>query len=112
MSNLVRFPLLLKYGGMYADVGMIQISNLDCLWSETLGNPASRFKVLLYNVGGVEGSGLMNYFLAAGRNNPLFSWCHQLFLELWAVDGGKTSTEGMHSSPLLRGVPLMGGSYN
>ena len=112
MSNLVRFPLLLKYGGMYADVGMIQISDLDRLWSETLGNPASRFKVLSYNVGGVEGSGLMNYFLAAGRNNLLFSWCHQLFLELWAVDGGKMSTEGMHSSPLLRGVLLMGGSYN
>jgi hypothetical protein len=28
-------------------------------------------------------------------------------LELWAADGGKTSTEGMHSSPLLRGVPLI-----
>ena len=90
---------------------MIQIGDLDRLWSETLGNPASRFKVLSYNVGGVEGHGLTNYFLASGRNNPLFSRCHQLFLELWAADGGKTSTEGMHSSPLLRGVPLMGGSF-
>ena len=110
-SDLVRFPLLLKYGGMYADIGMIQIGDLDCLWSEMLGNPASQFKVLLYNVGGIEGCGLMNYFLAASRNNLLFSWCHQLFLELWAVDSSKTSTEGMHSSPLLRGVLLMGGSF-
>ena len=111
MSDLIHFPLLLKYDGVYADVGMIQIGDLDCLWSETLSNPASRFKVLLYNVGSIEGCSLMNYFLAAGRNNLLFSQCHQLFLELWAVDSGKTSTEGMHSSPLLRGVPLMGGSF-
>ena len=110
-SDLIRFPLLLKYGGVYTDVGMIEISDWDHLWSEMLGNPASWFKVLSYNIGGIEGRGLTNYFLAAGRNNLLFSWCHQLFLELWAVDSSKTSTEGMHSSPLLRGVLLMGGSF-
>jgi hypothetical protein len=48
----------LKYGGMYADVGMTQIGDLDCLWHETVGDPASRFEVLSYNVGGVEGRGL------------------------------------------------------
>src|ERR1700733_3796643 len=110
-SDLVRLPLLLKYGGVYADAGMIQIGDLDRLWCETVGNPASRFKVLSYNVGGVEGRGLTNYFLASGRNNPFFARCHQLLLELWAADGGKASTEGMHSSPLLKGVPLLGGSF-
>jgi len=30
-SDLVRFPLLLKYGGVYSDVGMIQIGDLDRL---------------------------------------------------------------------------------
>jgi hypothetical protein len=106
-SDLVRLPLLLNFGGVYADVGMMQIGDLDRLWVETVGNPASRFEVLSYNVGGVEGRNLMNYFLASGRNNPLFARSHQLLLTLWAADGGKTSTEGMHSSPLLRGVPLM-----
>jgi hypothetical protein len=106
-SDLVRWPLLLKYGGVYADVGLIQIGDLDRLWRETVGNPASRFEVLSYNAGGVEGRSLLNYFLASGRNNPLFARCHRLLLELWAADGGKTGTEGMHSSPLLRGVPLM-----
>ena len=106
-SDLVRLPLLLKFGGVYADVGMMQIGDLDRLWRETVGNPASRFEVLSYNVGGVEGRNLMNYFLASGRNNPLFARSHQLLLTLWAAGGGKTSTEGMHNSPLLRGVPLM-----
>jgi hypothetical protein len=110
-SDLVRWPLLLKYGGVYADVGMIQIGDLDRLWRETVGNPASRFEVLSYDAGGVEGRSLTNYFLASGRNNPLFARCHQLLLRLWAADGGKANTEGMHGSPLLRGIPLMGGSF-
>jgi len=32
-------------------------------------------------------------------------------LHLWDADGGKTSTEGMNGSVLLKGVPLMGGDY-
>lgn len=107
-SDLVRWPLLLKYGGVYADVGMMQIGDLDRLWKETIGNPDSRFEVFAHNAGGVEVRDLANYFLASRRENPLFSRCHKLFLELWAADGGKTSTEGMHSSPLLKGVPIMG----
>ena len=96
---------------MYADVGMMQIGDLDRMWRETVGNPTSRFKILSYNLGGVEGRFLANYFLVSGRNNPLFERCHKLLLKLWAEKGGQTSTEGMHSSPLLKGVPMMGGSY-
>ncbi|TVY12855.1 putative glycosyl transferase FCK3 [Lachnellula arida] len=107
-SDLVRWPLLLKYGGVYADVGLMQLGDLERVWSETVADPASPLDVLSYNCGGVEERSLANYFLASGRDNALFARCHRLFLELWAADGGKVSTEGMHSSPLLRGVPLMG----
>lgn len=109
-SDLVRWPLLLRYGGVYADVGLMQIGDLDRLWSTTIGDPGSPFDVLSYNMGGVEGRALTNYFLAAGRDNPLFARCHRLLLALWAADGGRASTDGMHASPLLRAVPLMGGS--
>jgi len=109
-SDLVRWPLLLKYGGVYADVGMMQIGDLDRLWTVTVGNPDSQLQVLSYDGGNTRSHTLMNYFLASGRNNPLFARCHRLLLQLWAADGGKTGTEGMHSSPLLKGVPLMGGS--
>lgn len=108
-SDLVRFPLLLKYGGVYADVGMMQIGDLDHLWRETIGNPASRYEVLSYGMGGVEARALTNYFLASCRNSPFFLRCHQLHLALWNADGGKTSTEGMHRSPLLKGAPLING---
>jgi hypothetical protein len=106
-SDLVRWPLLLKYGGVYADVGMIQIGDLDRLWRTTVGDPTSRFEVLSYHAGG-DGFALTNYFLCSNRNNPLFVRFHRLLLELWAADGGKVSTDGMHRSPLLKGLPLMG----
>ncbi|KIX06740.1 uncharacterized protein Z518_04716 [Rhinocladiella mackenziei CBS 650.93] len=110
-SDLVRWPLLLEYGGVYADVGMIQIGDLDRLWNETVGNPDSRFEVISYCNGEIEAPSLTNYFLASRRDNALFSRCHKLLLALWAADGGKTSTEGMHRSPLLKGVPMMGGPF-
>lgn len=105
-SDLVRWPLLLKYGGAYADVGFMQVGDLDRLWEDTVGDPESRFEVFSYNAGGVQGRGLMNYFLASGRDNAMFQRCHDLLLTLWAADGGKTSTDGMRLSPLLKGVPL------
>ena len=90
---------------------MMQIGDLDRLWCETIANPASKFQVLSYDGDGPAGGrSLTNYFLASGRNNPLFARCHRLLLQLWAADGGKANTEGMHGSPLLRGIPLMGSS--
>ncbi|KAL7623663.1 hypothetical protein AAE478_005215 [Parahypoxylon ruwenzoriense] len=111
VSDLVRWPLLLRYGGVYADVGLMQIGDLDRLWRETIANSESRFEVLSYNMGGVEGRSLTNYFLASRRGNALFERSHRLLLALWAADGGRTSTEGMHSSPLLRGAPMLGGRF-
>lgn len=107
-SDLVRWPLLLKYGGVYADVGFMQIGDLDRLWSETVADPNSPWEVLSYSSGGESGpTELTNYFLGARPENPLFRRCHELLLALWAEDGGKSSTEGMHASGLLRGVPPM-----
>lgn len=109
-SDLVRWPLLLKYGGVYADVGLIQIGDLDRLWNETVGDPSKPFEVLSYAADGPQGKTLTNYFLGSHKNNALFQRCHRLLLALWAEDGGKTSTTGMHASPLLKGLPLMSGA--
>jgi hypothetical protein len=106
-SDLVRWPLLLRYGGVYADVGMMQIGDLDRLWNDTVGNPESPFKVLSYHGGNVDEYALTNYFLCSNCGNPLFQRAHDLFLALWADDGGKANTDGMRNSPLLEGVPMM-----
>lgn len=110
-SDLVRWPLLLRYGGVYADVGMMQIGDLDMLWTETIANPDSPYEVLSYTPSGEDHYSLCNYFLVALPNNALFTRCHRLLLALWGADGGKTTTDGMHASPLLQGVPLMGGAF-
>lgn len=122
-SDLVRWPLLLRYGGFYADVGLMQIGDLDRLWRETIGSPdphpvtGKRYEVISFHMGSpIDQSeedraaryNLTNYFFCARPDNPLFLRCHRLFLALWAEDGGKTSTEGMHLSPLLRGLSLFG----
>ncbi|KAL8688881.1 MAG: hypothetical protein Q9218_005311 [Villophora microphyllina] len=92
-SDLVRWPLLLKYGGVYADVGLMQIGDLDRLWRETVGDAESRFEVLSYDGGEVQG-GITNYFLASRRDNPFFARCHRLLLELWAGKYLLTVEEG------------------
>lgn len=124
MSDLVRWPLLLRYGGVYADVGLMQIGDLDQLWNETVGNPdphpvtGKRYEVLAYHMNGEDTDdhsgryNLTNYFLCSRPNNPLFLRCHRLFLALWDEGGGKSSTEGMHLSPLLEGVDLLGKSLS
>lgn len=100
-SDLVRFPLLVKYGGIYADVGLIMIGDIDRLWHATVANQASPYEVISFKFDGVA---LTNYFLGSSRNNTFFLRCHRLFLKLWQ---GKTSTEGMWNSPLLKGVPIL-----
>lgn len=123
-SDLVRWPLLLRYGGVYADVGLMPIGDLDRLWNETVGNPdphpvtGKRYEVLSYHMGGLDGEdpssrySLTNYFLCSRPDNPLFVRCHRLFLALWDQDGGKTSTEGMHRSPLLKDLDLLGKEFS
>ncbi|POS68582.1 capsule polysaccharide biosynthesis protein [Diaporthe helianthi] len=111
-SDLVRWPLLLKYGGVYVDVGLMPIGDLDRLWDATVGDPGSRWEIISNNAGPPDDYDLTNYLLCARSNNPVFQRCHRLLLALWSEDGGKTSTEGMHKSSLLRGLPLLGQSLS
>lgn len=108
-SDLVRFPLLLKYGGIYTDVGFMQIGDLDRLWEETIANPQSPFEVLSYNAGGPRDYSLLNYFMGSLPENKFWQACHDLLLKLWE---GKANTEGLHGHPLLKGLPLMGESFS
>jgi hypothetical protein len=112
VSDLVRFPLLLKYGGIYADVGCMLIGDLDRLWNTTVGNPKSKYEILSFNIG-VENRSITNYFMGALPDNPYFQRSHELLVKgLWNSDGGRSDTVGMHANPLLKGVPLMGGDSN
>jgi hypothetical protein len=105
-SDMVRFPLLCMYGGFYADVGLLQIGNLDALWNATLANPNSPYEVISYDGDGIhKGRSQMNYFLGSRKSSAFYARCHKLFLKLW--EGGRKDTSGLWDHALLRGPPLM-----
>lgn len=104
-SDLVRWPLLLRFGGVYADVGFMLIGQLDELWNATLGMGGGRYEVLSFNGGDVNERSLTNYFLASLPGNAFFDRCSRLLLKLWE---GRTCTEGLCEHPLLKGIPMMG----
>lgn len=108
-SDLVRCPLLLAHGGVYADVGLVPIGDLDALWEKTLGDPVgSGYEVLSFQGEAQRGRYLTNYFLGSTPRNAFFARCHRLLLALWE---GRTDTEGLHAHALLRGVPMQGGDF-
>ncbi|KAH7118718.1 hypothetical protein B0J11DRAFT_73907 [Dendryphion nanum] len=103
-SDLVRYPLLLRYGGIYLDVGILQFGDLDAIWTNEITNPDSPFEFFGFTMGESPDLQIVNFALMAAPNNPLVSRAHRILLKLWE---GKTSTTGMHKHPLVKHVPLM-----
>ncbi|KAF2800549.1 hypothetical protein K505DRAFT_292599 [Melanomma pulvis-pyrius CBS 109.77] len=103
-SDLIRYPLLLKYGGVYLDVGILQFGDLNWMWTEHIANPDSPYDFAGFTMGDAPELNIVNFALMCGRANPLVARAHAILLKLWE---GKTNTEGMHDHPLVRHVPLM-----
>lgn len=105
MSDFSRFPLLLKYGGIYLDTGVSQFGDIDWLWERHINNPDSR-----YNYGGMtmgeppESISIINFNMMTGPDNPMMLRAHKILMKLWE---GKSSTAGMSRSPLVSHVPLL-----
>lgn len=103
-SDLVRFPLLLRYGGVYMDVGILLYGDLDALWTNHITNPASLIDFAGFTLGEFPNLSIVNFTLICAADNPLVKRAHYIFLRLWE---GKNSTTGAHKHPLVSHVPLM-----
>ena len=103
-SDLTRFPLLLKYGGVYMDVGILAFGDVDAVWRETVGAPSSPHDFVGFTLGGAADPTIVNFAFMCTPENPLVERAHRILLKLWQ---GRTHTAGMHAHPLLEGVPLM-----
>ncbi|EON69073.1 hypothetical protein W97_08386 [Coniosporium apollinis CBS 100218] len=103
-SDLVRYPLLLRYGGIYLDVGILQFGDLDRLWDEVIANPSSPHDFAGFTMGDPPDISIVNFALMARPNNPLVLRAHKILLKLWQ---DKTNTTGMHAHPLVHHVPLL-----
>ncbi|KAF1952032.1 hypothetical protein CC80DRAFT_453099 [Byssothecium circinans] len=103
-SDLIRFPLLLKYGGVYMDVGILLFGDLDKLWTEHITNPKSPIDFSGFTMSEFPEISIVNFAMMCGPNNPLIRRAHYILLKLWE---GKTDTTGMHKHPLVNHIPLM-----
>jgi hypothetical protein len=101
-SDLIRYPLLLRYGGVYLDVGILQFGDLDRLWAEHIVNPDSPYDFAGFTMG--SDLQIVNFALMCGANNPLVQRAHHILLQVWE---GKTNTTGAHAHPFVSHVPLM-----
>ena len=103
-SDLIRFPLLLKYGGIYLDVGILQFGDIDWLWTNHITNPDSPYDFAGFTMGELPEVQIVNFTFMCGPDNPLVRRAYHILLKLWE---NKTNTTGMHLHPLVSHVPLM-----
>jgi len=104
-SDLVRYPLLLKYGGVYLDVGILQFGNIDWLWTERITNPASQYDFAGFTMSNPpDGVSIVNFAIMCRASNPLVRRAHHILLKVWE---GKTNTIGAHQHSLVNHLPLM-----
>jgi hypothetical protein len=104
-SDLVRYPLLLRYGGVYMDVGMLLFGDMDRLWEEYIATADSPLDFAGFTMAeGPDAVSIVNFWMMCGPDNPLVERAHRIFVKLWE---GRTSTTGAHAHPLVSHVPLL-----
>ncbi|KAI2636617.1 capsular polysaccharide synthesis protein-domain-containing protein [Xylaria nigripes] len=104
-GDLIRLPLLYKYGGVWIDAGTLLFRHLDDICWKQIEDPSTPYEMagfvieLRPNV-----DCMLNGFIAAKRGNPFIKRWHDIYAALWE---GKTNSTGFHKNPLLRHLPLL-----
>ncbi|KAI0483600.1 capsular polysaccharide synthesis protein-domain-containing protein [Xylaria cf. heliscus] len=104
-GDLVRLPLIWKYGGVWIDVGTFLFRNIDDICWKQIEDPATPYELagfVLEMRPGVDC--MLNGFIAAKRGNPFIKRWHDIYLALWE---GVTNAHGFHKHSLLRHLPLL-----
>lgn len=107
-SDCVRLALLARYGGVWLDVSVILLSDLDSLcWGGTAVGPKTpTFFHPQHGTEALKGSHFVeSWFLAARYGNPFFLRWRDLLSELLH---NRTDTEGLLNHPLHSGLDLSG----
>lgn len=104
-GDLVRLPLIWKYGGVWIDVGTFLFRNIDDICWRQIEDPGTPYEVAGFVIEMRPGVDCMlNGFIAAKRGNPFIKRWHDIYLALWE---GVTNAQGFHKHPLLRHLPLL-----
>jgi hypothetical protein len=104
-GDLVRLPLLWKYGGLWMDVGLILLRHVDDICWKQIEDPESPYELSAVAMMHLPDTYTpLNGFLATKRGNPFIKRWHDIYLVLWS--DGATNSTGFHHHPLLRHLPI------
>lgn len=107
LGDLVRLPLLLEYGGVWLDAGMILFRHLDDICWKKIEDPESPYELAGFLLASYKDDDLAmaNGFIAAKAHNPFLQRVHQVYRALW--NDGAVNQDGFHIHPLLRHLGTM-----
>ncbi|KAI0017946.1 capsular polysaccharide synthesis protein-domain-containing protein [Xylariomycetidae sp. FL0641] len=104
-GDLIRLPLLWKYGGVWMDVGMLLFRHLDDICWKQIQDPQSPYEMAGFLIPlRPNEQVLQNAFIATKRGNPFIKRWHEIYVALW---DGATNSHGFHKHPLVRHIPLV-----
>jgi hypothetical protein len=103
LSDLLRLPLLILYGGVWMDAGMILFRHLDDICWREIESPNSPYEMagVLMSLRPQLGP-MLNGFIASRRDNIMLKNWHAVYSAMW---DGKTNVEGFSKHPLLAHLP-------
>ncbi|KAF2668757.1 hypothetical protein BT63DRAFT_284886 [Microthyrium microscopicum] len=94
-SDFLRGATLYQYGGVYMDVGIILIRQLDRMGWDQLEDPTNPRQIIVPQM---YGTTISNSWVASRKGDPFIKRWHDLFVYLWK---DKTNYEGLITHPLL-----------
>ncbi|PQE20283.1 Capsule polysaccharide biosynthesis protein [Rutstroemia sp. NJR-2017a BBW] len=104
-ADLARLPLLQLYGGIWLDVGIMLVRDLNSLW-DTLCDPANTYEFAAFTFTCRPNEEVViNPFFMARANNELVKRWHATYLGVW---GDATECTGFSEHSLLKHVPMYG----
>lgn len=102
-GDLVRLPLLWKYGGVWMDVGTMLFRDLDDICWNRITDPATPYELAGFAIEFRRNyCSMVNGFLACEAGNPFIKRWHEIYLSLWTPT--TTNAVGFHRHPLLKHI--------
>lgn len=104
-GDIVRLPLLWKYGGVWMDVGTFLFRHIDDICWNLIEDPQSQYEMAGFTIElRPDADSMLNGFIAAKRDNPFIKRWLDIYQALWK---DATNSHDFHKHPLLKHLPLL-----
>ena len=104
LSDLIRLPLLHQFGGIYLDIGVLLLGDLErSLWNK-IADPQTEYRVggFAHQHRANSWGSLQNFCIVAQKDEEILQRWQRIMLEAWK---GRASSEGIVKHPVFGGVP-------